>query len=272
MARAVVTLTASLLVSSSKSLSCLSCLVVLLPGIPTLCRATPRTLQASCPNPASCGRSNVLGPHCICVTFRSPVMNLVAVMSRHPTETASAAPLHLERFVARTVERPAAQAEKRFDRLPSVLTRWLQRPRQHRRISDAPASSSAVCLASAFRLTALSLPLLCQARTGTIRWPSWAPFPHSRQGVAFAHSSPAAPHAAPAEWAQSAASTCSAATRGFGDPLLQRLSRLKLPTSRHSKPCSATMQMTYLRAHDLSQLECVGKWVMQVVKSTRSTV
>ena len=42
----------------------------------TLCRAMPRTLQVSCPNPASCGRPNALGPHCTCVASRSLVMEL----------------------------------------------------------------------------------------------------------------------------------------------------------------------------------------------------
>ena len=66
----------SALLFLSRSTTCV-CLGVLLPSIPTLCRATPRTLQASsCPNQASCGRSNVLGPHCICVTFRPLAMDL----------------------------------------------------------------------------------------------------------------------------------------------------------------------------------------------------
>ena len=70
----------------------------------TLCRAMPRTLQVSCPNPASCGRPNALGPHCTSVASRALVMELsmlhfagsalclaglcrsfVTVLPRHPT-------------------------------------------------------------------------------------------------------------------------------------------------------------------------------------------
>ena len=40
---------------------------------PTLCHAMQRTLQVSYPDPASCGRSNVSGPHC-CVAIRFLVM------------------------------------------------------------------------------------------------------------------------------------------------------------------------------------------------------
>ena len=162
---------------------------VLLPGIPTLCRATPRTTSGFMSKSSflwsvqrfgstlylrdisvSCDGS--LGTSlCGFDTLPCGIVSLTRDCDapRHPTETGSAAPLHLERFVARTVERPAAQAEKQFDCLPSVLTRWLRRPHRPRRTSDAPASSCAVYPASAFRLTALSLPLLCQARPRTIR-------------------------------------------------------------------------------------------------------
>ena len=160
----------------------------------------PRTLEASCPKkPASCGRPNVWGPHCTCVTSRSPVMDpsvlhfagstlllaglccsFVYVLPRQPTCPDAAAPLHMERFCGTNCGTAVAQAEKQFDCLPSALTRWLPRPHRPRRTSDAPASSSAECPASAFRQTALSPPLLCRAQPRTTLSLSCAPFPHSR--------------------------------------------------------------------------------------------
>ena len=123
-----------------------------------------RTLLVSNPDPASCGRSNVLGPHCACVAFRFLVMELsvllltrsvfhceglcrsfVTALPRQPNGPDVVATLYLERFPAQAVEQSGC--------LQPPSTRWLC---QFHGISGAPVSSVAAYPASAFDQTVSS--------------------------------------------------------------------------------------------------------------------